>query len=91
MERGRVIIYCFVGDCRHRLFVFTSFHCLFFFFAGLHFRMVHFTKAIQSSMHGIRTARLCSSIRQMMFLRIIQWRLGCCRGVCPSCPRCRVT
>ncbi len=64
MKRERVIIYCFVGDCRHRLFVITLFHC---FFAGLHFRTVHLTMAIQSSMNGFSAARLRGSIRQMMF------------------------
>lgn len=52
MKRGRAIICCIVGDCRHRLFVITSFHCFFAFFAGLHFETVHFTMAIQSSVNG---------------------------------------
>lgn len=60
MKRGRVIIYCFAGDCRDQLFVITSFHC---FFAGLHFPTVHSTMAIQSSMNGFSTARHCGSIR----------------------------
>ncbi len=66
-KRERVIIYCFVEDCRHQFFVITSLHCLCFFFAGLHFRMVHFTMAIQSCMNGFSAARFCGSIKQMMF------------------------
>lgn len=55
-EACRNVIYCFVGECSHQLFVITPFHCFSgVFLLACSFLMVCFTMAIQNSMNGLST------------------------------------